>query len=136
MALDLGDKRTGLAVGSDAISIVSPAGIITANTPEERLRQIGQAIEKHGPNELVIGLPLNMDGSEGGASKKVRELAALISKKFSIKVHLHDERLTSFEAEEKLNNTQKTRGQKKAVRDALAAQAILEDFMRTRKKKA
>lgn len=134
LAIDLGDKRTGLAVGGDATGVVTPVGVITAANPSERMRQIALAIAEHGPDELVIGLPLNMDGTEGPAAKAARGLKGFLEQRHGIPINLMDERLTSFAAEEALNGSGLTRGRKKELRDALAAAAILRDFLATRKR--
>ena len=81
----------------------------------------------------MLGLPFNMDGTEGPRAKLVREFAAELTAQFPrhsrMKVEFHDERLSSFAAEERLKRTGRTHGEKKALRDALAACAILEDFL-------
>lgn len=129
LAIDPGDKRTGLAVGDDQTRIASPAGLIETSNLEERLRQIGQAIEKHSPDALVVGLPLNMDGTEGDAARKARALAEQITQRFRLPVHLVDERLSSHVAEDQLREIAVTRKHKKLRRDALAAATILRDFL-------
>src|SRR5262245_24258508 len=130
LAIDFGDKRTGLAVGDDETRIASPAGIIDASDPQEQLRQIGKAIETHSPSALVIGLPLNMDGTEGAAARKARSLAEEFSRQFDLKVHLVDERLSSHVADHQLRGTGMSRKAKRARRDALAAATILRDFLK------
>jgi putative Holliday junction resolvase len=132
LAIDLGGKRTGLAVGDDVSAMVSPVGTIETSSPQVRLQQIGQAIAEHEPGELVLGLPLNMDNSEGPPAKAVRALGDELTKRFGLPVHLVDERLTSFAADQQMQHTGLTRGQKKSRRDALAAAAILRDFLAQR----
>lgn len=135
MAIDLGEKRTGLAVGSDSTDIVTPVAVIQTSSLNELLRQIGLAVAEHGPDELVLGLPLNMDGSEGDAAKTVRGLKGFLEQRYGIPINLSDERLSSFDAEQKMNRTGLTHGQKKELRDALAAAAILRDFLAAKKRK-
>lgn len=132
LAIDPGDKRTGLAVGDDRTNIASPLEIITTSAHHELLRLIDKAIDRQGPGALVLGLPLNMDGSEGPPAKKVRELAIELEKRTGLPVHLFDERLTSYAAEAKLNQSGLTHQGKKKRRDALAAAALLEDFLSDR----
>ena len=94
-------------------------------------------IDEYGPDVVVIGMPYNMDGSEGPRALLTRafseELRARLGPRTRVKLEFQDERLSSFAAEEKLNNTGRTHGEKKALRDALAACAILEDFLRARR---
>jgi putative Holliday junction resolvase len=135
LAIDLGEKRTGLAAGSDVTGIVSPVGVITATTDSERMRGIAEAIAEHGADELVLGLPLNMDGSEGDAAKRVRALKGFIEQRHGIPVRLMDERLSTFDADLQMAGRGFTRGRKKELRDALAAAVILRDYLALKAKK-
>lgn len=136
IAIDLGDKRTGLALGDSATGIATPARVI--ETPiarrngEELLDAIAGAIDElvgAGHAELVLGLPLNMDGSEGPRAKLARDFAARLAERTGRPVHLHDERTTSERADEHMARTGLTHKQKKARRDAIAAAAILRGFL-------
>jgi putative holliday junction resolvase len=129
LAIDLGAKRTGLAVGDDATRIVTPLEIIATSNAAERLRQIARAVADHEPDALVVGLPVNMDDSPAAAAKSVQNFAAELGQRFKLPVHLIDERLTSYAAEQQMNQTGLTHKGKKSRRDALAAAAILRDFL-------
>ena len=131
LAIDLGDKRTGLAVGDDVTGLASPARTIEKpiSPGEELLAGIDAAIDEFGPGALVFGLPLNMDDSEGPRAKLVRAFAARVAERTGLAVEFQDERLTSAEADWSMARTGMTRGQKKGKRDALAAAAILRDFL-------
>lgn len=129
LAIDLGDKRTGLATGDDETHLVGPLRVVEAAEPAALLDAVRQAIDEVGPDELVIGLPYNMDGTLGPRGKKAAALATLIATTTGLPVHTHDERLTSFDAEGRLSQSGLTRGQKKKLRDAVAAAAILRDFL-------
>lgn len=129
LAIDLGGKRTGLAVGSDVTGVVTPIGMIEASHDEGRLSGILDATDEHGPDEFVLGLPLNMDDSEGPAAKQARLFAAALAERTGLPVHLWDERLTSQAADEQMSRSGLTHSQKKARRDALAAAALLRDFL-------
>ena len=141
LAIDLGDKRTGFAAGDDVIGLVQPLSVVEAHTRPLQLRAALHAIDEYGPDRIVLGLPFNMDGTEGPRAKLVREFAAELEKAFRadrgpharFSLDFHDERLSSFDAEERLKRTGRTHGEKKALRDALAACAILEDFLRARR---
>ena len=128
LGIDPGAKRTGLAVGDDVTKQAGPVGVVEASDPGELLRGIREAIEEHGPDAIVVGVPYNMDGTEGPEAKKAQALATLLQGATGLRVHLFDERLTSFEADELMKGLY-TRKQKKARRDALAAAAILRDFL-------
>ncbi|MDH3583998.1 MAG: Holliday junction resolvase RuvX [Phycisphaerae bacterium] len=129
MAIDPGARRTGLAVGDDETSQAGPAGVIEATEPAVLLQEIARAIADHEPDQLVIGIPYNIDGTLGPPARKAQALAHLLQQHTGLEVHQVDERLTSFEADQKLNRSGFTHGQKKARRDALAATAILQDFL-------
>jgi len=131
LAIDLGDKRTGLAVGDDESRLVSPAGTLEAplNPGDQLLGRLHKAIDEHGPDALVIGLPLNMDGSEGQRATLVRAFGARVGESVRLPIHYQDERLTSADADWAMARSGLTHKQKKARRDALAAAAILRDFL-------
>ncbi len=129
LAIDPGDKRTGLAIGDDQTRIVSPLQVIETSSPDERLRLISRVIADEQPDAIVVGLPLNMDGSEGEPAKRSRALAQTLSARLGLPAHLMDERLTSAAADAQLAGQGLTRDQKKARRDALAAAEILRDFL-------
>ncbi len=130
IAIDYGLKRTGLAVADDRTRIPLPLQVIETSKAKERLRRIADAIEDHGADALVLGLPLNMDGSEGPASKGARQFSQQLENAFGLPVHLVDERLTSHEAESALRETGLSSRKTKSRRDAVAAAAILRDFLR------
>jgi len=90
------------------------------------LEQLGPA--DRSPGELVIGLPINMDGTEGPGAKQAREFAARIERATGRTVHLFDERLTSADADWTMARSGLTHKQKKRRRDALAAAAMLQSF--------
>ncbi|NJL32228.1 MAG: Holliday junction resolvase RuvX [Phycisphaerales bacterium] len=134
LAIDLGDKRTGLAVGDDRVRLATPLVVLQVGDRVALLKKIGEAIEEHGPGALVVGLPLNMDDSEGPMAKKARGFARELEVNFGLPVYLQDERLSSAAAEDKLRDRELTRGQKKQRRDALAAAELLMSFLQRQSK--
>ncbi|MBM4109228.1 MAG: Holliday junction resolvase RuvX [Phycisphaerae bacterium] len=139
LAIDLGDKRTGVALGDSQTRVVTPVdtvevdiGIQGGNALVEALARIvdAQLGERgRGPGELVIGLPLNMDGSEGPRAKHLRAFAERLARRTMRKVTFQDERLTTAAADWAMAGSGLTRGKKKELRDALAAAEILKDFL-------
>ena len=129
LALDCGQRRTGLAVGEDETGIVTPLHAIEASTEARLIERVLVEIESQGAEALVLGLPLNMDGTDSPQSKRIRELAAKFQTRSDLPVHLFDERLSSFEADQRMSRSGLTHKQKRRRRDALAAAAILEDFL-------
>ncbi len=133
LAVDLGQKRTGIAVGDSVTMIVTPLEVVqvAAADGETLVNAVaGICVEQLGPKgEIVLGLPLNMDGTEGPAAKASRDFGAKLGERTGLVVRYMDERLTSVQAEWEMARTGLTRGQKKEKRDALAAAAILRDFL-------
>mgnify|MGYP001406664380 CR=1 FL=1 len=134
LAIDLGEKRTGLALGDAHSGIVSPLKVLeigaAADGGRALLDGVAKVAREHRPDGIVIGLPLNMDdGSEGPAAKRSREFGRRLGELIGTPVHYFDERLTSSEADWAMAGSGLTHGQKKARRDALAAAAILRDFL-------
>lgn len=142
LCIDLGDKRTGLAIGDIFTRIATPLTVlevpITDNTGEALLNALVQAINDqfspHAEVGIVIGLPLNMhDGSEGPRSKVVRDFASRLEARLGQrrKIHFQDERLSSVQADWTMAQSGLTHKQKKQRRDALAAASILSDFLKS-----
>jgi putative Holliday junction resolvase len=142
LCIDLGDKRTGIAVGDSITRLSAPLEVLETPIAErggESLLEVLAAtistqLSPHSPAEIVFGLPLNMDdGSEGPRAKLVREFAARLAARLHPprEIRFHDERLSSVQADWSMSQSGMTRGQKKARRDALAAAAILSDFLST-----
>lgn len=135
LGIDYGDVRTGLAV-SDATGLLA-CGIGTVEAPGERalIRQIRAEIEKHSVGLIVLGDPVNMNGTRGPRSELAHAFADKLRASTGLPVELEDERCTTMTAHAILNETD-TRGKKrKAVVDTLSAQIILQNYMdRTRRK--
>lgn len=129
LCVDLGDRRTGLATGDDATRHAGPVGVIETSDRGTLLRAIAKAIDEHGAEALVVGVPLNMDDTPGPAAEKARQFARELEQRTGLPVHCVDERLTTFEADQQMRESGLTHRQKKARRDALAAAAMLSDFL-------
>ena len=129
LAVDLGDKRTGLAVGDDELRMAQPVCVLEVPIGDLLITAITKAIEEQGVDALVLGLPLNMDGTPGQRVAITKAFAIKLQSATTLDIHFQDERLTSSAAEEKLSGSGKTHKQKKKMRDALAAAEILNDFL-------
>ena len=129
LCIDLGDKRTGLAVGDDELYMAHPVCVLEISIGQPLVDAIVEAIGNNAADELVIGLPLHMDGTEGQRAKITKAFADQITNVVDITINFQDERLTSAVAEELLSGSGKTHKQKKQTRDALAAAEILTDFL-------
>ena len=130
MGIDYGDARTGLAV-SDAMNIiVGEAWTLTEWNPEKVADTIVEEAKKRGVEKLVLGLPKNMDGTEGPRAQKCREFAGLIRSRCDLELVLWDERRSSIEAHSILHANGKKEKKHRQTVDAVAASLILEGFMR------
>ncbi len=127
LAIDYGTKRTGLAVCDAGETIASPLAVVQGR--KELIERVKRVVASEDIGAIVVGLPLNMDGTEGPQAKLVLAFARELGRQIPIPIHLQDERLSSFEAEHKLNDIGLTRGKKRERLDALAAADILQSFL-------
>ena len=130
LSVDYGDMRTGVAVCDRMEVLASPVGVVKGDYAPKVAKEINQiAIDKKA-ELIVVGLPKNMDGSEGDRAEKCRDFAKLIEEVSGIKTVMCDERLTTVSAHRALSAVD-VRGQKrKDVVDAVSAVMILEDYLR------
>lgn len=133
LAIDYGTKRTGLAICDPTETIVSPLAVI--QTQKEPLEKIKNIIETENVEAIVLGLPLNMDDSQGPQAELVLKFAKQLENSLNVPVYLQDERLSSFGAEEKLASAQFSHAQKKERLDAVAASEILRVFIEQKEQK-
>ena len=131
LAVDYGAKRTGLAVCDAGERVVSPLAVIQGQ--KDLIEKIRQVVAAENIEAVVLGLPLNMDGSEGRQAQRVRTFAGQLQRQIGIPVHFQDERLSSFGAEEKLQEIGLSRGKRQERLDALAAAEILQTFLEGQK---
>ncbi len=126
LAVDYGEARVGLAITDPTCTICQPLKVVSRS---EALKEIGRIIKDCQVKKVVVGLPLNMDGSEGEMASKVKVFAGMI-RALGVDVELVDERLTSYEAEGILKQTGLSWRKRKKKLDALAACLILESYLR------
>ncbi len=127
LAIDYGDKHTGLAICDAAETIASPLTVIDGQ--KDLLDKIARIATAENVEAIVLGMPLNMDDSTGHRARLVLKFAEQLKNRLPIPVHLQDERLSTFGAEEKIGPADFTRKKKKKRLDAVAAAQILEDFL-------
>lgn len=133
MSVDLGKARTGIAVCDKTEFLASPYKVIFQKSPSKLLNDVMQAAKETKAELIVVGLPKNMDGSEGESAKNAREFAEKLNVLTGIETVMQDERGTTVTAHNFLNTTN-TRGKKrKNVVDEVAAAIILQDFLDSRK---
>lgn len=127
LAIDYGDKRTGLAICDPAETIASP--LLVINGQKDLIKKIADIVGSENVEAVVLGLPLNMDDSKGPQAERVGRFAKQLKAHLKIPVYLQDERLSTFGAEGKLAPAEFTRKKKKKRLDAIAAAEILEAFL-------
>lgn len=128
LAVDLGGKRTGLAIGDDETGIASPLEVLEIPSGPRLVAAIAAVVRAERPDAIVVGLPLNMDGSEGPAAAAARAFGAELAGAGATPVHFHDERLSSRAAEQDIAGLYTRKGRKRRL-DAVAAARILQGYL-------
>ena len=126
LAFDLGEKRTGVAIGQTISGTARPLQTLATRDGAQDFDAIEKLIQEYQVDALVVGLPLNMDGSEQLMTRRAEKFARRLEGRFHLPVHLVDERLSSWEAEQGQENSIPD---KKTGIDARAACIILTDWM-------
>ena len=135
MSADLGKARTGIAISDSGESFAFPKTVITEYNEDRLVNKICDIAKELKAELIVVGIPKNMDGSEGFRAEECKAVASKISEQSGIETVMWDERCTTISAHTALNYTN-TRGKKrKEVVDAVAAVIILEDYLTYRKNK-
>ncbi|MDE7003708.1 MAG: Holliday junction resolvase RuvX [Oscillospiraceae bacterium] len=129
MAIDYGDARTGVAVSDAAGLLTGYTTVVHSRSPERTAEEVARIAAERQAQELVMGFPRNMDGTEGPRAELYRAFAALVEEKTGMPVRLWDERRTTIEAHQILHASgKKMKAHKKNV-DAVAASLILEGYL-------
>ena len=133
MAIDYGDARTGVAV-SDATGLLAGyTTVIRSREPETVAAELARLAKEHGVEELVLGFPRNMDGTEGPRAEKCRAFAGAVEAACGLRTVLWDERRTTVEAHAILHAGGRKMKQHKKNVDAVAASLILEGYLTFRR---
>ena len=133
MAIDYGDAHTGIAISDPTGFLAGFTTTINAYRPEVVSEQIAALAKEHGVEELVLGHPINMDGTRGPRSEKAQAMKALLEEVTSLPVTLWDERRTTIDAHQILMGSGKNAKKRKKVVDAVAASLILEGYLTYKK---
>jgi putative holliday junction resolvase len=129
--IDFGRKRIGLAICDEQAAY--PLGTIERRSLKRDLEEIRSQLLARDVSLIVVGLPLSMDGTEGPSARAARTFAEHLAAATGVAVEMFDERLTSFEARERLAQSSASRKARKASRDAVAAAIILEGWLESRR---
>ena len=129
MAIDYGDAHTGVALSDPTGFLVGSTTTINSRRQEVVVDELVKLIETHRPDEVVLGFPKNMDGTDGQRAELYRQLAAALEEASGMRVILWDERRTTVEAHQILFNQGKDARKRKKIVDAVAASLILENYL-------
>lgn len=133
VGIDFGDARTGIAVCDKYEMMATDVGFIRADSYKKALAAVGEKAVELGAELIVVGNPINMDGTQGARSEKCKAFARELSDLTGIPTELYDERLTTVSAHKILNDNNVRGKKRKETVDALSARLILEDFLRLKK---
>lgn len=128
LAFDFGEKRIGVAIGEQLLGIAHPLTTIHGEANDERFRIIGELIAQWKPVQLVVGLPLSLEGEEHAVTQLCKKFARRLNGRFNLPVALVDERLSSAEASQTLKQIGIGGRKQKPMLDQVAAQHILQSY--------
>ena len=134
MGIDYGDARTGVAISDLLCSIVGTTAVVPSRNKEKAIADIVRMARENQVGEIVVGLPKNMDGTEGVRAQLCREFAQLLREATGLPVAMWDERRTTVEAHNILSTHNYHGKKRKETVDAVAASLILEGYLAFRKK--
>ena len=129
LSLDYGEKRIGIAISDNKCSIALPSEVLERNKTNKDFLYIKDFIEKNDIQAVLIGIPYNMDGSEGGQCKIVKNFSKKLLEFINISIIYWDERLSTLAQEKILINKDVSRKKRKKVIDKLAAAYFLQSFL-------
>lgn len=133
MAVDLGVARTGLAVCDRREILASPVGTVQEHNQERLAARVAAAAQEQGAEQLVVGHPLNMDGTCGESARRAEAFAQRLRELTGLPVSLWDERMTTVTAIGYLNETDVRGKKRKQVVDSVAATVILQNYLEARR---
>ena len=133
LSVDYGDVRTGVAVCDKLEMLASPVGVITERDPDRLAGAVAKLCEEKRAEEIVLGLPKNMDGTEGFRAEAVRAFGQKLKERAGLPVVYRDERLTTVSAHAYLSMNDVRGKKRKNTVDAVSAVLILEDYLGYRK---
>ena len=134
MGVDYGDARTGVAISDLLCSIVGSTCVVPSRNTEKAIADIVKLAKDNSVGEIVVGLPRNMDGTEGARAELCREFGAKLGEATGLPITMWDERRTTVEAHNILSDHNYHGKKRKNTVDAVAASLILEGYLNFRKR--
>ena len=129
LGLDVGDRRVGIAFGDSDLRMATPVTVLVRVSIEHDAQAIAALIRNYDAAQLVVGLPRNMDGTQGAQARTVIEYAHAIETLVNVPVIFWDERLTTLEATKRTHETGARGKKSRQSLDAIAAAVILQDYL-------
>ena len=133
LALDVGERRIGVALSDETATLASGLDTVTRVGPRKDAKAIADIVRKHDPAAVIVGLPLNMDGTAGAQAEKVRAFVEGLKRHIGVPIVERDERLTTVEAHEILRKSGVAWGQRAALLDKVSAVVILQEYLDERR---
>ena len=127
LGIDLGTVRTGVAIASTAVA--QPLVVIEESDDDRIVERVAEITHDESVTEIVFGIPIALDGTEGPAATRAREIARRLQEKVGLRVHLWDERLTTAQAERTMVGGGVRRKKRRAVVDKIAATLLLQSYL-------
>ncbi len=129
LGIDFGERRLGLALSDESRTLASPLAVYKRKDIKSDLRFLSELVVQYRVTEIVLGLPINMDGSLGPKAQQVLDFKRALEDALTLPVHTFDERLTTAEAERVLLEARMSRRKRTQTKDALAAVLILQGYL-------
>lgn len=133
LAIDYGTQRVGTALSDETATLASPLLLVAARGPKQLARDLAELALRHEVAEIVLGLPLNLEGGPGEHSEAVEDLARRLRGRLHLPLHLRDERFTTASAERSLLEAGKRGRARRESIDCAAATVLLQSFLDSRK---
>lgn len=129
LSVDFGDVRTGLAISDESRFLASGIGYISVGGLEKTVEAVSERASEQGAVAIVVGLPVNMDGTQGSRAERCKKFARMLKEQSGLLVTTFDERMTTMTATRYLNETNTKGKKRKGVIDTLSAQIILQNCL-------
>jgi putative Holliday junction resolvase len=129
LGLDVGEKRIGVAMSDELGMIAHPLTVITRDGLEKDLIKIKEIVKEYSPVQIVVGMPLNMNGTIGESGRKMLSFTDFLKKELPVSIETWDERLTTVSSEKVLLEADLSRKKRKKVIDKVAAAILLQCYL-------
>jgi putative pre-16S rRNA nuclease len=129
LGIDHGQRRVGLALSDEDGRIAHPHSTLARRNPDELIVAVAELVGREGVEEIVVGLPLCLDGSEGASARRARRFAERVGERTGVPIVLWDERMTTLAAERALREAGVRRSEQKHVVDRVAAALLLQGYL-------